>query len=57
MRGEPISTDPQRAEALARVRALLLDLGCTDDEIDRAVSDDVLDLLVVDRLVVPSPDG
>lgn len=37
------------------MRALLLDLGCTDDEIDRAVSDDVLDLLVVDRLVVPSP--
>jgi len=43
-----------RREALARVRSLLHDLGCTDGEIDRAVEDDVLDLLVVDRMVVPS---
>ena len=43
-----------RMEALARVRALLHDLGCTDQEIDRAAEDDVLDLLVVDRMVVPS---
>ena len=44
----------RRAEALARVRALLLDLGCTDAEIDRAVDDDVVDLLVVDRMLVPT---
>ena len=43
-----------RTEALARVRSLLHDLGCTDAEIDRAVEDDVLDLLVVDRMVVPA---
>ncbi len=43
-----------RAAALARVRSLLVGLGCSVEEIDRAVADDVLDLLVVDRLVVPS---
>ena len=43
-----------RIEALARVRALLLSLGCADDEIDRAVEDGVIDLLVVDRVLVPS---
>ena len=41
-------------EALARVRYLLLELGCSDEEIDRAVEDDVLDLLVVDHLLVPT---
>jgi adenylate cyclase len=45
---------PGRAEAAARVRALLLDLGCSDAEIDQAISDDVVDLLVVDRMLVPS---
>jgi adenylate cyclase len=44
----------QRTEALGRVRQLLLELGCTDPEIDRAVADDVVDLLVVDRLLVPA---
>ena len=52
------STEPAderaRIEALARVRALLHDLGCTDEEIDRAVEDDVIDLLVVDRMLVPT---
>ena len=43
-----------RVQALARVRSLLLDLGCTDTEIDRAVEDDVVDLLVVDRMLVPT---
>ena len=43
-----------RIEALARVRVLLRDLGCTDEEIDLAVEDDVIDLLVVDRMLVPS---
>jgi len=46
--------DHERIEALARVRALLHDLGSTDEEIDRAAADDLLDLLVVDRLLVPS---
>ncbi|MGA2838133.1 MAG: adenylate cyclase regulatory domain-containing protein [Acidimicrobiales bacterium] len=43
-----------RVDALARVRLLLRELGSTDGEIDRAVEDDVLDLLVVDRILVPS---
>jgi adenylate cyclase len=52
--------DPQvneaqrRSQALVRVRALLIELVCTDQEIDRAVADDVLDLLVVDRMLVPT---
>jgi adenylate cyclase len=46
--------DIARVEALARVRYLLLELGCNDEEIDRAVEDDVLDLLVVDHLLVPT---
>ena len=45
--------DIARVEALARVRFLLLELGCGNEEIDRAVEDDVLDLLVVDHLLVP----
>lgn len=43
-----------RIEALARVRTLLLDLGCTNQEVDLAVEDDVIDLLVVDRMLVPT---
>ena len=46
--------DIARVEALARVRFLLLELGCSDEEIDRAVEDDMLDLLVVDHLLVPT---
>ncbi len=46
--------DIARVEALARVRYLLQDLGCPDEDIDRAVEDDVLDLLVVDRVLVPA---
>ena len=46
--------DIARVEALARVRHLLLELGCDNREIDRAVEGDVLDLLVVDRLLVPA---
>jgi adenylate cyclase len=47
--------DPERrAEALARVRSLLIDLGTTEEEIDAAVTDDVVDLLVVDRMLVPA---
>jgi adenylate cyclase len=43
-----------RIDALARVRILLQEFGCTDQEIDQAVEDDVIDLLVVDRLLVPT---
>ena len=52
--GRRSTTARRRVEALARVRALLLELGCTDEEIDRAVDDDVVDLLVVDRMLVPT---
>jgi hypothetical protein len=43
-----------RAEAATRVRTLLRDLGCSDAEIDQAVSDDVVDLLLVDRMLLPT---
>ncbi|MGH9081084.1 MAG: adenylate cyclase regulatory domain-containing protein, partial [Acidimicrobiales bacterium] len=43
-----------RREALDRVRSFLLELGCSDEEIDRAVADDVVDLLLVDRMLVPA---
>ncbi len=46
--------DAERVEALVRVRTVLEDLGCTAEEIDRAVEDDVVDLLMVDRLLVPT---
>jgi adenylate cyclase len=46
--------DQDRIEALARLRTLLHGLGCTDEEIDHAVEDDVIDLLVVDRMLVPT---
>ena len=49
---EPYRRD--RAAALERVRALLRGLGTSDEEIDRAVQDDVVDLLMVDRLLLPS---
>jgi adenylate cyclase len=39
---------------LERVRSLLLELGCSEEEIARAVADDVVDLLMVDRILVPS---
>jgi adenylate cyclase len=54
MPGSTQSETVSRTDALARVRSVLLGLGCPDDEIDRAVSEDALDLLVVDRMIVPS---
>jgi adenylate cyclase len=52
---DDVATDAlRRREALARVSSLLLGLGCTDAEIDQAVADDVVDLLVVDRMLVPA---
>lgn len=45
-----------RAAALARVRAALPAAGATDTQVDRAADDDLLDLLAVDLLLVPSGD-
>lgn len=42
------------ADVLASLRALLLARGVTPEELDAALHDDRLDLLVVDRLMVPS---
>ncbi|MGP0032240.1 MAG: adenylate cyclase regulatory domain-containing protein [Acidimicrobiales bacterium] len=48
-------TDQARRDAaLAHVRELLHSHGVSDEEIDRAVADDVLDLFVFDRMLVPS---
>jgi adenylate cyclase len=53
--GERPAIDPDhQAQALARVRSLLLELGTTEEEIDQAVVDDVVDLLVVDRMLIPA---
>ena len=53
--GERPAIDPERrAQSLARVRSLLLELGTTEEEIDAAVADDVIDLLVVDRMLIPA---
>lgn len=41
------------AQALARVRQVLLEHGVEAEEIDRAVADDVLDLLAIDCVLVP----
>ena len=50
----PPTESERREQALARVRSLLLDLGTSEEEIDEAVDDDVVDLLVVDRLLIPA---
>jgi adenylate cyclase len=46
--------DGRREAALAQVREVLLLNGATPEEIDQAVADDVLDLFVADRMLVPS---
>lgn len=51
--GEESGAD-RRASALDRVRGVLLRAGATEEEIDRAVAEGVVDLLAVDRLLVPS---
>jgi adenylate cyclase len=53
--GNPSSIDrSQREAALASVREVLVMNGATNEEIDQAIADDVLDLFVVDRMLVPS---
>lgn len=51
MNGDPGA----RRRALEHVRGLLMQAGATAEEINQAVADGVLDLLAVDRLLVPSP--
>jgi adenylate cyclase len=46
--------EERRAAALAHVREILHLHGATDEEIDKALDDDVLDLFVFDRVLVPS---
>jgi adenylate cyclase len=46
--------DERHQAALSHVRELLHMHGATDDEIDQALADDVLDLFVFDRVLVPS---
>ncbi|HLX89165.1 MAG TPA: adenylate cyclase regulatory domain-containing protein, partial [Acidimicrobiales bacterium] len=44
----------ERSEALARVHAFLREAGVPDEEIERAEENDLLDLLVADRTLVPA---
>jgi adenylate cyclase len=44
-----------RAEMLRDLHDFLIGRGASEDEISRAQSDDLLDLLVADRLLLPSP--
>ena len=48
------SSAGDRAAALGRVRAFLRGAGAGAEEIDRAEREDILDLLVADRLLVPA---
>ena len=51
----PDADDEARREAaLAHVKEMLVMHGATDDEIDRAVTDGVIDLFVAERMLVPS---
>ncbi len=46
--------EARRAAALSHVKELLLMRGATEEEIDGAVADGVIDLFVADRMLVPS---
>ena len=46
--------EPRRHAALEHVKEILLMHGATEEEIDQAVADGVIDLFVADRLLVPS---
>ncbi|HXB36108.1 MAG TPA: adenylate cyclase regulatory domain-containing protein [Acidimicrobiales bacterium] len=46
--------EARRAAALLHIKELLLMRGATEDEIDQAVADGVIDLFVADRMLVPS---
>ncbi len=44
----------RREEALARIRETMLMRGATEEEIDRAIDDGVIDLFVAERMLIPS---
>ena len=46
--------EARRAAALVHIKELLLMRGATEEEIDKAVADGVIDLFVADRMLVPS---
>ena len=46
--------EAKRAAASVRIKELLLMRGATEEEIDKAVADGVIDLFVADRMLVPS---
>jgi adenylate cyclase len=48
-----VDDEARREAALAHVKEILLMHGATEDEIDRAVDDGVIDLFVADRMLVP----
>lgn len=50
----PADSTRGREEALERVRAFLRGAGVPEEEADRAERDDVLDLLVADRVLLPA---
>ena len=55
LRPSPDSDDGARREAaLAHVKEILLMHGATEEEIDQAVADGVIDLFVAERMLVPS---
>jgi len=49
-----MTADESRDELFLKVRGLLLEHGASTEEIAQAENEDVLDLLMVDRLLVPS---
>lgn len=46
--------EARRAAALMHIKELLVMRGATEEEIDKAVADGVIDLFVADRMLVPS---
>jgi adenylate cyclase len=46
--------EARRTAALARVKEILLMRGATEEEVEQAVADGVIDLFVADRMLVPS---
>ena len=46
--------EARRAAALVHIKELLLMRGATEEEIDKAVANGVIDLFVADRMLVPS---
>ena len=55
MTGSTEPLDERHRVAVQTVRGRLLAAGATEEEIDQALADDVLDLLAVERLLLPAP--